>query len=241
MWVDIIITERKTINTIKGIKSLKDVKSLANTKFIVIPWLPDEIKYDNGGGKFATYDILDKGDVAVPTGTSLATYSWEGTFPGSYRTDKSMLRGVWMDPSIYHAILTSWQKEGTPLHLLVVGTSINADVLLDEYSGEYVGGFGDFDYSLSFIEDRDITVTTTKSTTKAVKRSETQSSTKSYTIKKGDTLWEIAEKFLGKGTKWKEIYNLNKAIIEATAKKRGMKSSDTGWWIFPGCKIKIRV
>lgn len=235
MWVDIYIRERQDISVKLG-KS-KSVK-IPSPLVIRIPWLPDAIQYDNGGGKFATYDILDKGEVAVPAGTNLAKYSWEGVFPGKYRNNKDMQRGLWLDPAVYHKILTKWKNEGTPLQLLIVGTSIYADVLLDEYEGKFVGGFGDFEYSLSFIEDKDIVVSTTK--VPATKRPETQSSTKKYTIKKGDTLWDIAEKFLGSGQKWVTIYNLNKAIIESTAKKRGMKSSDRGWWIFPGCVISIK-
>lgn len=30
-----------------------------------------------------------------------------------------------------------------------------------------------------------------------------------YTVKKGDTLWDIAKKYLGSGSRWKEIYNLS--------------------------------
>lgn len=34
-----------------------------------------------------------------------------------------------------------------------------------------------------------------------------------YTVRSGDNLWSIAEKQLGSGSRWKEIYNLNKDII----------------------------
>lgn len=217
------------------------VRERKGNLFIQFPWLPDKIEFDNGGGKFATYDILDLGDVAVPIGENLEGFSWESTFPGNKRADKSMLHGIWMDPNVYHTILKRWKKEGTALQLLIIGTAINADVHLDKYEGTFTGGFGDCDYSISFIQDKDIIVKTTKVAQAAAKRSETQSSTKTYTIKKGDTLWEISEKFLGKGSKWETIYELNKAIIEKTAKKHGYKSSDRGWWIFPGCKITIRV
>lgn len=238
MWIDIIIKERQNVSTSVKL-SYTSVAEMKGSRSILIPWLPEEINYNGGDGKFAIYDILDKGEVAVPSGTNLAEYSWESIFPGKNRMDKSMLRGVWQDPKSYHKILTTWREEGTPLQLLIAGMGINVDVLLDRYEGAYVGAFGDFQYSLSFIEDKDIVVTTTN-TASAKKRSETQSSTKNYTIKKGDTLWEIAEKYLGSGTKWREIYDLNKTVIEKTAKGRGMKSSDCGWWIFPGCKIKIR-
>ena len=34
-----------------------------------------------------------------------------------------------------------------------------------------------------------------------------------YTVKKGDCLWNIAKQFLGDGTRYKEIYNLNRDKI----------------------------
>lgn len=41
-----------------------------------------------------------------------------------------------------------------------------------------------------------------------------KSSTSSYTVKKGDTLYSIAKAMLGDGSRWMEIYNLNKAAID---------------------------
>lgn len=45
-----------------------------------------------------------------------------------------------------------------------------------------------------------------------------------YTVKKGDTLWDIAKKYLGNGSRWKEIYNL---------------SGLTSQTIYAGQKLKI--
>lgn len=45
-----------------------------------------------------------------------------------------------------------------------------------------------------------------------------------YTVKKGDTLWDIAKKYLGSGSRWKEIYNL---------------SGFTSQTIYAGQKLKI--
>ena len=64
-------------------------------------------------------------------------------------------------------------------------------------------------------------------------------SSKSYTVKKGDCLWNIAKKFYGSGSKWKTIYNANKSKIESTAKKYGKSSSSNGHWIYPGTKLTI--
>lgn len=41
-----------------------------------------------------------------------------------------------------------------------------------------------------------------------------QSKPTSYTVEKGDTLWKIAQKLLGQGTRWRELYELNKDVIQ---------------------------
>lgn len=63
--------------------------------------------------------------------------------------------------------------------------------------------------------------------------------TTSYTVKRGDTLWNIAKKYLGSGAKWKTIYDANKSTIEAAAKKMGRASSSNGHWIYPGTVLVI--
>lgn len=59
----------------------------------------------------------------------------------------------------------------------------------------------------------------TKSTVKKKKKRETTnspapSSNKSYTVVKGDCLWNIAKKFYGNGSKYTVIYNANKNKIK---------------------------
>ena len=68
---------------------------------------------------------------------------------------------------------------------------------------------------------------------------DTKEVAKNYTVKKGDTLYNIARKQLNNGSRWKEIYTLNKKTIEATAKKHGRKSSSNGHWIYPGTELKL--
>jgi outer membrane protein OmpA-like peptidoglycan-associated protein len=49
-------------------------------------------------------------------------------------------------------------------------------------------------------------------------------STKEYTVKKGDSLWKIAEKELGSGHRWQYLYELNKDRIKNSNKlKTGQK------------------
>ncbi len=60
-----------------------------------------------------------------------------------------------------------------------------------------------------------------------------------YTIVSGDTLWGIAKKFLGKGVRYVEIYDLNKDVIEAAAKTHGKSNSSNGHWIWAGTVLTI--
>lgn len=58
------------------------------------------------------------------------------------------------------------------------------------------------------VEDKTVaTVENTRST-------ETAPELKSYTVVKGDCLWNIAKKYLGNGARYTEIYELNKDIIK---------------------------
>lgn len=220
MLVDIYVREKNGIREIR------------------IPILPEEIPSEGGDATNVTFSIMNLGDVAIPSGTELESWSWKSEFPGFGREHDPLIRGTWYQPREYDSILKDWKKNKTELTLLCIGYPINADVYLTKYHPTAVGAFGDIYYEIGFIEARQIVVTSTKSeASKETTRPTSTSST--YTIKKGDTLWAISKNFYGDGTKWKTIYEANKDIIESTAKKHGKKSSDNGHWIYPGVTLTI--
>lgn len=212
------------------------IREKNGTREIRVPILPEDPQFPSGDGMFATHDIMGLGEVATPTGTKLGGYSWKSEFPGELRKKDPMIRGSWIEPKTYDSILTDWKKKGTKLNLLVTGYPINVDVYLEKYHAVAAGPFGDIEYEVAFVEARDIVITTSKVKTPPKRPAPTANT---YTIKSGDTLWNIAVKFYGTGTKWETIYKTNKAIIESTAKKHGKSSSNNGWWIFPGVTLTI--
>ena len=60
-----------------------------------------------------------------------------------------------------------------------------------------------------------------------------------YTVKSGDTLWAIAKKFYGSGTKSNVIYDANIEVIEVAAKAHGKTNSGKGHWIWAGTVLTI--
>lgn len=223
MTVDIYVRERKGDREIR------------------VPWLPEEITYKSGGIISASYDIMNRGEVAVPTGSGLAQVSWKSEFPGAGRTDMSLMRGSWQEPKAYHTILEDWRKNQTPLTLLVTGYPINLDVFLSNYTATPSGGFGDLEYDVEFTEDRDLTITFTEAEDDGSGDGTERPTepTTSYTIKQGDCMWNIAQQYLGDGTRWPEIYEANKEIIDAEAKKYGNSNSMNGTLIYAGVTLKI--
>ena len=218
------------------------IREVNGNREIRIPWLPDEISFGTGDAIMGSYDIINRGEVAVPAGVGLSEYSWESIFPGAGRqyTDYGLMRGEWKEPAHYHNILTSWKEKGTKLNLTVIGYPINIEVYLTEYTGIGSGGFGDITYTVGFKEARSITITTSKQAVAPKKRPVEKKMT--VVVKEGDTLWTLAEKHLGAGSKWRIIYDLNCDIIEKTAiehrraanDKNYWRGSNGGHWIFPG-------
>lgn len=213
------------------------VREKNGSREIRFPILPEKINCPTGDTTFVTYEIMNRGEVAVPTGAGLDGASWESEFPGVGQQNDPSIRGTWADPKTYDSIIKDWKRNGEELELLVIGYPINMDVYVKEYKPVLSGAFGGITYEIAFLEARDITIKTTKVEQTSTKRPATKS--KSYTIKKGDTLWDISHKYYGAGSKWRTIYNANKDIIEKTAKKYGRKSSSNGHWIYPGTKITI--
>lgn len=75
----------------------------------------------------------------------------------------------------------------------------------------------------------------TSTTTKQVTSKKSTSSKRYYTVKTGDCLWSIAEKYYGNGAQYPKIYNANKAQID----KRNKGYNVDKYTIYTGQKFEI--
>lgn len=207
--------------------------------------LPERIK-TKFGTKYQNYDIISKGTVKIPRGLEAETISWDGTFYGKSKRNEVMIR-EWTSPTECVKVLRNWMIKGTVLRLLVTETNINYDVTISDFEPIETGAYGNIDYSITFTIYKELKIYTTSElkiaafVKKTVPRpTPAPQSSRTHTVKSGDTLWGIASKYYGSGTSWQKIYSANSSTIEATAKRyRGGRGSDNGHWIYPGTVLTI--
>ena len=228
-----------------------DIKLIpaGNGSKFTFPALPEKVqgKY---GAKYQSFDIISQGTVKVPKGTDVAEFTWDGVFFGeSKRNEPIVKKNSWKEPNECVKILNNFMKNETVLNLNVTETWINVDVTISSFQPRPVGAYGNVEYSITFVQKKPLQIYTTdelkiaKFVKKTKPRNDSGGSSggggSTYTVVSGDTLWGIASKKLGSGSKWTLIYDANAGTIEAEAKKHGKSSSDHGHWIWPGEVLTI--
>lgn len=183
---------------------------------------------------YQEYNILGKGKMSYPSGMGTQIIKWSGYFWGAGRKKLASVNQKWIAPKTCASKLKSWQTKKTPLNLVVSEAGINEDVTIKSFEYKPFGGHGDYSYEISFVPYVEMKIYTTKElgTKKKAKkkkkttRPSTKKSTKkkkTYRIVRGDTLCGISRKKYKTESKWRNIYNANKKVIEAAAKKHGRR------------------
>ncbi|MBU8575988.1 LysM peptidoglycan-binding domain-containing protein [Bacillus pumilus] len=199
------------------------------------PVLPEKLELSNNVqnesikvSKFGELTFLD-----VPGARQI---SFTAFFPKKY-TPIAEYKSI---PSPENAIakIERFMKSKKPVRFIVTGTKINMQCSVESFNhSEGTYDIGDREFTLQLKEYK--TASPRKIKRKAKKSSKKRSSKgtpKVYTVKKGDTLWDISGRFYGDSTKWRRIWNANKA---AMIKRSRRNIRQPGHWIFPGQKLKI--
>lgn len=198
------------------------VQEVESGEILQFPMLPDRISV-TAATRFLTYDIMNTGEHAIPLGEDLTGFKWQALLPGESRKDAPYVR-AWTAPNTIQGKWSHWRYGGKKLKLTVPGTPINHAVYLKSYDCDYSGGCGDIEYSIEFIVAKEIIIGKEGDTAagqgangsgvKTLTATATSGSgAKTYTVVSGDSLWKIAQKTLGDGSRWREIYELNKDTV----------------------------
>ncbi len=185
------------------------------------PVLPEEITIKKGLTS-KSVDIQGLGEVVIMQDPTAIVISFSSFFPST------PFPGVQFEdltpPSDLKDKITVWQKSDLPVHFIVTGTTINIFCIIEDFSySEQGGDVGSLHYSLTLKEYKEVHARQVKIDTQAKKatapaetpaRTDNRAQEKTYTVKKGDCLWNIAAKSLGSGSRYTEIAKLNSDKIK---------------------------
>lgn len=167
-----------------------------------------------------TYNISGLGEINVLQDPSLTDFTFEGIFPSQQNPFVIAKRAL--EPKIYKDYLRKWMATKQPIRFIFTGSSFSIDTLasIEAFEWKEVGGaVGDIEYKLSLKKYVHYAAQKVKVVSKVANKAVANKKTsprpderapvKTYKLVKGDSLWKIAEKFLGSGSRYKEIQKLN--------------------------------
>lgn len=158
-------------------------------------------------------NVVELGDINLIGNTGLREVTLSSFFPAkNYNFSYNVGR---KKPITCVNLLEKWRKSGKPVRVIITDL-LNMEATIESFSWGERDATGDIYYSIYLKEYKKIKVKKTKgkkTTTRATKAPESNTG-KTYTVKKGDCLWNIAKRFYGNGSQYTKIYNANKDKIK---------------------------
>ena len=178
------------------------------------------------------------GSVKLPYGEELTGFTWSGIFPGESRRYAPYIR-EWQTPHELERLLDTYRRREKKLRLLVTETAINHDVYIQRMTVKHAGGYGDYHYTINLVHAKDLMIQVSgngeasdtpplaNKPADGMERPEPPPAT-THTVRSGDTLWRIAQRYLGAGSRYVEIFEANRDVIGSNPNR-----------IFPGQVLAI--
>lgn len=192
----------------------------AEKEKIQLPVHPETFQVENGSHN-STIDVAGLGEIVILQSRPALQISFSSFFPAT-SFPGIQVKSLTSPLSLIQKI-TDWKASDKPVHFIVTSCGVDMYAAIEEFTYYEVGGDpGTYQYSITLKEYREITVRKVKVDTKKKKatvqktepRVDNTVQPKTYTVKAGDCLWNIARKYYGNGSQYTKIYDANRDKIK---------------------------
>ena len=117
--------------------------------------------------------------------------------------------------------MEEWRKSGEPIRVIITGI-LNMECTIESFSYGEHDATGDIyytaflkEYKKTAIKKATVTLTKVEKTSTRTTKKETVTQQRTYTVKRGDCLWNIAKQYYGNGAQYTKIYEANKDKVKS--------------------------
>lgn len=191
----------------------------AEKEKIQLPVLPETFKTNNGSSN-DSMGITGLGEIIIMQSRPALQFSFSSFFPAA-RFPGLQVSSITKPLELVQKINT-WKASKKPVHFIATACGVDLYCSIEKFNYSEEGGDpGTYQYDITLKEYREITVRQVKvdipskeaTVEKEEARVDNSVQPKTYTVKSGDCLWNIAKQFYGSGSDYTKIYNANKGTI----------------------------
>ena len=191
----------------------------AEKEKIQLPVLPETFNTNNGSSN-DSMDITGLGEIIIMQSRPALQFSFSSFFPAA-RFPGLQVSSITKPLELVQKINT-WKASKKPVHFIATACGVDLYCSIEKFNYSEEGGDpGTYQYDITLKEYREITVRQVKvdipskeaTVEKEEARVDNSVQPKTYTVKSGDCLWNIAKQFYGSGSDYTKIYNANKGTI----------------------------